>query len=148
MAAVRINFAASGTPDVLVLTRARSPLVLDASKALFYAPSRWLDGTTEATTRPHGVSAEKQFLMEWDWFVVVEISDSHRSIVRRIVSFRRQNGTYRRSVEVHSLRRHKLGDVKSMLREAGSKVSIRNSYHKKPLGKGHVVVIGRKGRDE
>ena len=59
-AEVRINLAASGGPRVLVPARARSQAVLDASWALLYTPSRWLDGTTEPTGRPHGGPAEKE----------------------------------------------------------------------------------------
>jgi len=32
--------------------------ILDASRPLFYTPSKWLDGSIEETTRPHGGSAE------------------------------------------------------------------------------------------
>ena len=35
----------------------------DASWALFYTPSRWLDGTTEAITRPHGGPGKKEILI-------------------------------------------------------------------------------------
>lgn len=38
--------------------RARFPPVLDATWALFYSPSRWLEGTTEAITRPLSAPAD------------------------------------------------------------------------------------------
>lgn len=60
-AAVRINFAASRTSDVLGLTRARSRPALDASRALFYTPARWSEGSRATAARPHGDTAEKRF---------------------------------------------------------------------------------------
>jgi len=38
--------------------------VLEASQTLSYTPSRWLDGTTEAITRPYGGSAKNEIPME------------------------------------------------------------------------------------
>jgi len=87
----------------------------------------------------------KSFVDAEGWFVAVEKTDTPRSILRRIVSFRRRNGVYRKTIEIHKVRRFNLRTVTSLMKSADFRVSTRRGYHTKPLEKDHIVIIGRKG---
>ena len=78
------------------------------------------------------------------WFVAVEKSDSSRQVVRRITSFRRVGNVYRKSIEVHRVRRYDLSRICSCLRDIGFKVSTFRGYRTHSLGKGHTIVLGKK----
>jgi hypothetical protein len=78
------------------------------------------------------------------WLVAVDKTDGPDMIVRRITTFRRTGGSYRRSVEVHKVHRYNLTGISSSLRSVGFAVSVRNGYGTESLGSGHVVVVGRK----
>ncbi len=86
----------------------------------------------------------KTFTESDRWFVAVEKSDSRQSLTRRITSFRRNHGVYRKSVEVHRVHRYNLGKVVSILRTIGFRVSTRRGYRKGVLGEGRMVIIARK----
>ena len=90
------------------------------------------------------VAHTMSFTESGGWLVAVEKTDSSRSLTRRIITFRRDKGVYRRSVEVHTVRRHDPKRVISVLRDIGFSVSTRRGYHTEALEPGHVVIIGRK----
>jgi SAM-dependent methyltransferase len=79
-----------------------------------------------------------------DWMVAVEKTDRPRSITRRIVIFRRTDGGYRRSEEVHTARRWDVDLVMALMRGVGFAVKTRRGYLDRPLGEGHIVVVGIK----
>lgn len=96
-------------------------------------------------TRDEGRTVHtRSFTESRNWLVAVDKSDSPTSIVRRIVSFRKQGRRYRRSVEVHTVQRYNLQEVLAAMRGIGFSVSTRGGYLRRPLGNGHFVVVGRK----
>lgn len=86
----------------------------------------------------------KMFAEGRDWLVAVEKVDSRRSVTRRILSFRRYRRAWRKSTEIHKVRRHNLNMVVGQLRAAGFKVSTQKGYSGKSLGESRVVVVVRK----
>ena len=78
------------------------------------------------------------------WLVAVDKIDAPGEVLRYITLFRRKGEVYRKSVEVHSLRRYDLKRLVSILRGVGFTVRSRSGYDRRPLGPGHVVIIARK----
>ena len=78
------------------------------------------------------------------WFVAVDKADSTRRVVRRITSFCAVGNVYRKSIEVHRVRRYDLSRICSCLRDIGFKVSTFRGYGTHSLGKGHTIVLGKK----
>ena len=80
-----------------------------------------------------------------DWFVAVDRTESRSSITRTIICFRRTQKMFRRSVEVHRLRKHRLMRVIGLLQRCGFAVRIEPGYtRRETLGDGHVVVFATK----
>jgi len=78
------------------------------------------------------------------WLVAVDKSDSSGQVLRRITSFRKVGGVYRKSIEVHRARRYDLSRLCSCLRDIGFKVSTFRGYGTRPFGNGRAVVLGKK----
>jgi len=96
------------------------------------------EGPTRRTVR------SRNFTQGKSWLVAVEKEDSPRSIVRRISTFRRVKGRYRRSFEVHAVRRYRADDVVAGLKGAGFLVTVRRGYGRKQSGSGLTIFIGKK----
>jgi SAM-dependent methyltransferase len=92
----------------------------------------------------HRVIQTKSYTASRDWVVAVEKTDSRRAVTRKIISFRRSGGAYRRSEEIHTAQRLDVAKLALLMRRAGFAVATRPGYHDRPLGSGHLVVIGRK----
>lgn len=82
------------------------------------------------------------------WLVAVEKSDSSASLTRRIITFVKHKTGYRKSVEVHNVRKYNLHEVVSLMRDAGFHVSIRSGYAGAPLGSFHKVILGQKPSEQ
>lgn len=78
-----------------------------------------------------------------DWFVAVEKSERADRITRTIFAFRTINHRYRKSVEVHRLKKYSLGTVKTLLRKSGFRAAVHRGY-RKSLGSHHVVIVAVK----
>lgn len=86
----------------------------------------------------------RSFVESGEWLVAVEKLDGPKSVVRRITTFRRSKGRYRRSVEFHEVFRYNPDVIVAALRRCGFEVRVRNGYGRHRLGIGHLVVIARK----
>jgi len=95
-------------------------------------------------TRVGGIIRTRNFVESGGWLVAVEKVDGPTSVVRRIISFRRSTGGYRRSVEFHELFRYNPDVVIAALRRCGFSVRVRGGYGKQRLSRDHLVVIARK----
>jgi SAM-dependent methyltransferase len=80
------------------------------------------------------------------WVVLVETEEDAEkaTLTRRIVTFRRITGYYRRDDEVHRLRLHKSTEVAEQLREAGFRVRTMRSYGRYRLPGAHTAFVARK----
>jgi SAM-dependent methyltransferase len=76
------------------------------------------------------------------WCVAVEKTDRSDSLTRRIISFRRHLGVYRRTAELHEVHKYSLAGVRAAMRDIGFKVTAQHGYTERRLEKGHVVLIG------
>lgn len=81
-----------------------------------------------------------------DWMVAVEkTEDRERGVLtRRIVSFRRTGGRYRRSDELHRLQLYKATAVARELRRAGFRVRTMRGYGEFELPPAHAAFVARK----
>jgi SAM-dependent methyltransferase len=84
-----------------------------------------------------------------DWSLAMEADEDDRSLVRRIVVFRRTgDGLYRRTDERHVLRLYEPDEVESILRDAGFMVDRRAGYGddatRSTPTSGWVVFVARK----
>jgi SAM-dependent methyltransferase len=88
----------------------------------------------------------KEFTEGEDWVVLVEKEEDTEkaTLTRRIVTFRRIRGYYRRDDEVHRLRLHKSTEVAKQLREVGFRVRIMRSYGRYRLPGAHAAFVARK----
>jgi SAM-dependent methyltransferase len=81
-----------------------------------------------------------------DWLVAVEIHEEparHR-LIRRIITFRRRAGSFRRREETHVLRLYKPGDVSDLLKSAGFSARRFAGYGSARLDGGRSVWLARK----
>ena len=80
------------------------------------------------------------------WVVLVEkVEDAEEeTLTRRIITFRRITGYYRRDDEVHRLRLHKSTEVAEQLREVGFRVRTMRSYGRYRLPGAHAAFVARK----
>jgi SAM-dependent methyltransferase len=81
---------------------------------------------------------------DWAIFVEVEEDPSRRRLVRKIVTFRKQGGSYRRHDEVHRQVMYQALEVSSMLRTIGFSVRVAKGYGKFRLSPDRKVLIARK----
>jgi len=78
--------------------------------------------------------------------VLVEAEEDRRRMLldRRIVSFRKTGGLYRRDREVHRARLTRPRELARGLREIGFRVRIVRGYGRFSFGRGHVGFVARK----
>ncbi|HET8772360.1 MAG TPA: class I SAM-dependent methyltransferase [Thermoanaerobaculia bacterium] len=74
-----------------------------------------------------------------DWSVVVVKQGDGTHLTRRILTFRAEGETMRRTEEVHRLELYDRAAMKALLREHGFRVRVRRSYGTRRLPKGHAV---------
>jgi SAM-dependent methyltransferase len=78
-----------------------------------------------------------------DWSVIaIKESDGAR-LTRRILTFRADGATMRRTEELHTLELYERAAMKALLREHGFRVQVRRSYGTRRLPPGHAVYIGK-----
>jgi SAM-dependent methyltransferase len=82
------------------------------------------------------------------WVVIFENTEDAKKglITRRIATFRRVRGLYRRTDEIHRLRTYDRGEMGDWLRESGFSVRFRSGYATAPLAEGHIIAISRRAR--
>ncbi|MBX2820139.1 MAG: class I SAM-dependent methyltransferase [Rhodothermaceae bacterium] len=93
-------------------------------------------------TGPH----KRHFISE-DWAVLVHVSEYKREqkLTRYITAFRKtEDGSYRRTEEVHRIQLLTGAHLAKILRDIGFKVRIRKGYGNFQLSPAHSVVIARK----
>ena len=83
-----------------------------------------------------------------DWAVLVESTGDHRrnTLTRRIVSFRKVEGRYRRSQEIHHLKLYRPADLKQALHRAGFQAEVVTAYGRVRLREGIAGLVARKHR--
>jgi SAM-dependent methyltransferase len=83
-----------------------------------------------------------------DWAILLETEeDPHRLLLtRRMITFRRAGGGWRRGEEMHRQRLHPPSEIDAGLRRAGFRVRIRRGYAGERFAPGHYVVVARKPR--
>jgi SAM-dependent methyltransferase len=77
------------------------------------------------------------------WAVLHEVRERGFGLERRIVTFRRVGGSWRRREEVHRLRLHRPGAVLADLRAAGFRARALSGYGAVRLGPGWTVFLAR-----
>jgi SAM-dependent methyltransferase len=88
----------------------------------------------------------QRFLEGEDWTCLVEYrrDDARQQLTRRIVSFRKVGGTYRRQEETHTQQLYPGTRIADMLRTIGFRVRQVRSYGDYPLSPGVVALVARK----
>jgi len=81
-----------------------------------------------------------------DWAVLVEKQEDteHKTLTRRIVSFRKAGEHYRRSQETHLLRLYRSAEISAGLRRVGFRVRTRRGYGRYLLPKAHAAFVARR----
>lgn len=84
-----------------------------------------------------------------DWAVLVEVDEDTKTsrLTRRITTFRREGGVYRRDEETHRLQLYRRSEVARELRSAGFRVCTLTSYGQQQMIQGCVGFIARKHRE-
>jgi SAM-dependent methyltransferase len=88
----------------------------------------------------------KGFSVGEDWAVLSELEEDagRGTMERRIVSFRKVGGYYRRDDEVHRVRLYDPAELTAELERAGFRVRTMRSYGDFPLSEGHSAFVARK----
>lgn len=81
-----------------------------------------------------------------DWSVIATKDSDGTHLTRRVLTFRADAGTMRRTEEVHRLELYDRGPMRALLREHGFRVELRRSYGTRRLPKGHAVYIASRKR--
>lgn len=78
-----------------------------------------------------------------DWAVLVEASEHRhaRELTRRIITFRRVGGRWRRSDTEHHQRLYPATDIAVLLRRTGFRTRILRGYTGEPVAPGHRVLV-------
>ena len=76
-----------------------------------------------------------------DWSVIAIKESDGEHLTRRILTFRADGDTMRRTEEVHMLELYGREEMKALLREHGFRVQVRRSYGTRRLPKGHAVYV-------
>lgn len=78
-----------------------------------------------------------------DWSVIAIKESDGVHLTRRVLTFRADGDTMRRTEEVHRLELYDRGEMKTLLREHGFRVRVRRSYGTRRLPTGHAVYVAR-----
>lgn len=89
---------------------------------------------------------QQRFLEGPDWAILlrVEMNAKKEELMRRIVSFRKVDGFYRRDEETHRLQLLRASDIAVDLRRIGYRVRFIRGYGEHRFRKGHVGLVARK----
>lgn len=95
---------------------------------------------------PETVTQYRTWRTGEDWAVLTEGTPVESDLLaRRIITFRKVAGGYRRKEETHFVRLFGREDIKRMLIDAGFSVQIGNGYGETPLPPGRLLFEARKG---
>lgn len=91
---------------------------------------------------PHGGPARNWWEGE-DWAILVETQADprRRLLTRRVITFRRTGGGWRRGEETHRQRLHPPSQIAAGLRRAGFRVRVRRGYAGDRFAPGHYVMV-------
>lgn len=78
-----------------------------------------------------------------DWSVIAIKESDGTHLTRRVLTFRTVDGSIRRTEEVHTLELYDGKAMRTLLRDAGFRVTVRRSYGTRRLPPGHTVYIAR-----
>jgi hypothetical protein len=81
-----------------------------------------------------------------DWSLIATKDSDGTHLTRRVLTFRAEEGTMRRTEEVHTLELYDRGETTALLRGHGFRVTLRRSYGTRRLPKGHAVYIASRKR--
>ncbi len=83
-----------------------------------------------------------------DWAVLVEYEEdaAARRLTRRLTTFRKAGGGYRRDEEIHRLQLYRRSEVAGALRQAGFRVRALRGYGAQPFYRGQAGFLARKAR--
>jgi SAM-dependent methyltransferase len=76
-----------------------------------------------------------------DWSVIAVKESDGRHLTRRVLTFRAEGDTMRRTEEVHRLELYDRAAMTALLREHGFRVQVRRSYGTRRLPRGHSVYV-------
>ena len=76
-----------------------------------------------------------------DWSVIAIKESDGMHLTRRILTFRADGDTMRRTEEVHALELYDRAELQALLREHGFRLQVRRSYGTRRLPKGHSVYV-------
>ena len=80
-----------------------------------------------------------------DWSVIAVKESDGRHLTRRVLTFRADGDTMRRTEELHTLELYDREEMQALLREHGFRVRVRRSYGPLRLPRGHAVYVCRRG---
>jgi SAM-dependent methyltransferase len=78
-----------------------------------------------------------------DWSVIAIKESDGVHLTRRVLTFRADGDTMRRTEEIHHLELYDRGEMTALLREHGFRVRVRRSYGTRRLPKSHAVYVAR-----
>jgi SAM-dependent methyltransferase len=99
----------------------------------------FIESAERRTHRPKSIGGA-----EWALVVRADLDRANRLLTRRITTFRKIGGAYRRSHEVHRVRIYSRDDIARMLAAAGFRSTMRRSYGRRRLLAGDVAVVAQK----
>ena len=76
-----------------------------------------------------------------DWSVIAIKESDGVHLTRRVLTFRVEGESMRRTEEVHRLELYDRAEMKAVLREHGFRVTVRRSYGTRRLPEGHAVYV-------
>jgi len=81
-----------------------------------------------------------------DWAILRELEEDRRArvLTRRITTFRKMGGAYRRAREVHRLRLFTRAELLAGLRHTGFRVRVLSAYGARTFEPGHIGFLARK----
>jgi len=93
-----------------------------------------------------GSAHSAKHVMGAGWAVLVDATEDRkrRTLVRRIVSFRRAGKLYRRTEESHTVRLYRAAELAAGLRRIGFRARIFRSYGSTRLRMGHAGIVATK----
>lgn len=96
--------------------------------------------------RIRGVGPQRKFWEGDDWTALVEAEEDrkHRTVVRRITSFRRVGRLYRRGYEEHRQRLFERSEIAPLLRHAGFRVRASRGYGELRFPRGVTAFVATK----
>lgn len=91
-----------------------------------------------------GEAETKNFWHGHDWAMMTTFQESHHLLTREITLFRKVNGLYRRSREIHRCRLYRPAEIAAQLRKTGFTARIMRGYGSQRFKRAHRGIMARK----